>query len=252
MKKILVGNLKMNILSPHEREKYFSDFEAELKKNDVSDISLVLCPPFIHLEAFKKRLGESLMIGAQDVFCEDKGAYTGEISPKMLKNFGAEHVIVGHSERRKYFGENGKLINAKMEAALKSGLKPILCVGETLAEKNANQIMKVLTVQLREAFHDISKMRAGNVIIAYEPIWSVGTDKVPGGNEIMEAKVIIRKILFSIFDRKIAESIPVIYGGSVSSFTAKQVIIDGAMDGALVGRESLIPKEFLKIASLIK
>lgn len=251
MKKILVGNLKMNILSPSERVKYFSDFDSEMKKNDVSNLSLVLCPPALHLEAFKEKFQESCSIGAQNAFWEEKGSYTGEISPKMLKNFGAEYVILGHSERRKFLGENGRIINAKIVACLKANLKPILCVGETKQEKDANQIVRVLTQQIREALHEVSKLRAGSIIIAYEPIWSVGTDKVPSSNEIMEAKVIIRKIIFSMFDRTVAESIPVIYGGSVNSFTAKQVCVDSAMDGALVGRESLIPKEFLKIASVI-
>jgi len=251
MKKILIGNLKMNILSAAERGRYFSDFDLEMKKIDVSNLSLVLCPSSLHLEAFKNNFGETCSIGSQNVFWEDKGSYTGEISPKMLKNFGVEYVIVGHSERRKFLGENGRIVNAKIAASLKANLKPVLCVGETRQEKDANQIVRVLTQQIREALHDVSGLRAKNIIIAYEPIWSVGTDKVPSSNEIMEAKVIIRKIIFSIFDRTVAESIPVIYGGSVNSFTAKQVCVDSAMDGALVGRESLVPKEFLKIASVI-
>ncbi|NTU66417.1 MAG: triose-phosphate isomerase [Candidatus Moranbacteria bacterium] len=251
MGKLLIGNLKMNILSSYERDRYFSDFNLEMKKYDFPGSSLVLCPPSLHIEAFRNNFGETLSVGAQNVFWEDKGSYTGEISPKMLKNFGVEYVIVGHSERRKFLGENGRIINAKVTASLKANLKPVLCIGETRQEKDANQIVKVLTLQIREALHGVSKLRAGSIIIAYEPIWSVGTDKIPSSNEIMEAKVIIRKIIFSMFDRNIAESIPVIYGGSVSSFTAKQVCVDSAMDGALVGRESLIPKEFLKIAGVI-
>lgn len=249
--KLLIGNLKANLLAPAERSRYVSGLKAEISKAGIGGSSLVICPPILHLEAFVSGLEGAASVGIQDGFWEEKGSYTGEVSMRMARNFGAEYAIVGHSERRRLFGENGRIINAKVLAAAKSGLKAIVCVGETKQEKEGNQILRVLTAQLREALDGVLKSRMSGLVIAYEPVWAVGTDKVPSANEIMEAKVIIRKILFSLFDRATAEKVPVLYGGSVTSFNAKQVCLDSAMDGALVGRESLIPKEFVRIAEIL-
>ena len=251
MKKIIIGNLKMNILSPAEREEYFSIFKKEQASVKLKNTDIILCPPAIHLEAFKKWNNKKISLGAQNIFSEVKGSYTGEISPVMVKNIGADFAIIGHSERRRYFSENNEEINFKVLAALKNGLTPIICVGETKTEKNDQLTLQVITEQVKEALFKVGRVKAENIIIAYEPVWAVGTDETPTSNEVMEAKVLIRKILVEIWDKKYAEKVAILYGGSVNTKTAKETCVDSGMDGALVGRESLTPYEFLKIAEII-
>ncbi len=251
MDKLVVGNLKMNILSPLERDRYLDLVKKELLGKKLTKTEIVLCPPCIHIESFKESFGEKIKIGSQNIFWEMEGSFTGEISPAMVKNYGGEYVIIGHSERRKYFCENNEEINLKIGAALKANLRPIVCVGETKVEKDANRTMEVLSCQVKEALFEVSRTKIGQIAIAYEPIWAVGTDVIPTSNEIMEAKLLIRKILIETFDKKYAESVKIIYGGSVNSKTAREVCIDPEMDGVLIGRESLIPFEFIKIAQII-
>lgn len=251
MPKFAVGNLKMNLLSSQERENYFEQFKKEIKGRKISDCEIVLCPPFVHLESFKKISNKRIRLGAQNMFWENSGSYTGEISGAMIRNFGCDYSIIGHSERRRYFCENNEEISLKINAALRFGLKPILCVGETKIEKATNQMMGVITGQIRKALQRISRIKLENLIIAYEPVWAVGTDITPTTHEIMEAKVLIRKVLVENFGKKYAEKVPILYGGSVNSKTVKGLCNDSGMDGVLVGRESLIPHEFLKIVEII-
>lgn len=241
----------MNLLNLEDREKYFEMFKKEIGGKNLKDAEFVLCPPFVHIESFRKILSKKVKLGAQNMFWEEKGSFTGEISPLMLKNFGCEYVIIGHSERRKYFCENNEEINLKVSSALKAGLRPIICIGETKIEKATHQMLGVVTAQLKKALQRVSRAKAENIVIAYEPVWAVGTDATPTSHEIMEAKVLIRKILVEIFGKKYAEMVPILYGGSVSSRTAREVCVSPGMDGALVGRESLMPHEFLKIAEII-
>lgn len=251
MKKLVVGNLKMNLLNVQERDRYLKWMDKELAGKIFKNSEIVLCPPFAHLEAFKNRKNRKTKIGAQNMFSREKGSYTGEISPAMLKSFGCEYVILGHSERRRYFAESGIEINSKMIAALKFGLRPILCVGETKVEKDNHHAMKIITRQLEEALIAISRAKAERIIIAYEPVWAVGSDLMPAANEIMEARLLIRKFLVGTFGKKYAERVRILYGGSVNARTAKQVCVEPGMDGALIGRESLLPHEFVKIAEII-
>jgi len=251
MKKIVIGNLKMNILSQIEREKYFKAFKAEQAKIKLKDVDIVLCPPIIHLEAFKKWNNKEVSLGAQNNSTETKGSYTGEISPVMIKNIGADFSIIGHSERRKYFNESNEEINFKVIAALKNGLKPIICVGETQEQKDNQETLQVITSQVEKALFDVGRTRAENIIIAYEPVWAIGTGVVPNVNEVMEAKVLIRRILVEIFGKKYAEKVAIVYGGSVNIKNTKEVCIESEMDGALIGGASLAPYEFLKIAEII-
>ncbi len=251
MRKLVVGNLKMNLLSSEDRDKYFELFKKEFKGKKLKDTEIVLCPPFIHIEAFKKISNDKIKLGAQDMFWEGLGSYTGEISGSMLKNFGCDYVIVGHSERRRYFCENDEEVNLKVNACIKAGLKPILCVGETKIEKATQQMLNVITKQIKKAFRGISRGKIENTIVTYEPVWAVGTDETPTVHEIMEAKVLIRKILVEMFGKKYAEQVLILYGGSVNSRTVKKLCNDPGMDGVLVGRESLVPHEFLKIAEII-
>jgi triosephosphate isomerase len=251
MKRLIVGNLKMNLLSPQERDRYLAWMDKELKNKKFNNLEIVLCPPHVHLEAFKNWKNKKIFLGAQNMFPEEKGSYTGEISPIMLKNLGCEYVIVGHSERKRYFSESDREINLKLISALKNGLKPILCVGESRVEKENYETLRIITSQVREALIDVKRARAEQISIVYEPIWSVGSDAVPTTNEIMEARLLIRKVLVEMFGKKYAEMVRILYGGSVSQVFVKQTCIDSGMDGALIGRESLVPHGFIKTAETI-
>ena len=251
MHKLIIGNLKMNLTSPAEREKYLGSFKKALARKKFLQTQIVLCPPAVHLESFQRVLPGDVELGAQNCFWEEKGSYTGEISPLMLKNFGCEYVIIGHSERRKYFGETDQLVNLKAKIALKNNLMPIICVGETLEERKAGLTLSIITNQVKEIFAGLAQTKLEKIIVAYEPIWSVGSDAIPTANEIMEARVLIRKILMGSFAKKNVEKVRIIYGGSVSAETVKKTCLDSGMDGALVGRESLLPVEFLKIVKNI-
>ena len=251
MDKLIVGNLKMNLLSLVERERYLSAFKKELGAKKFKKTEIVLCPPHVHIENFRKVLGKKVKIGAQNMFWKREGSFTGEISPAMIKNLGCEYVILGHSERRKYFCETNEEINLKVHEALKIGLRPVICVGESQMDKSTHQTMNVITKQVRETLKEVNRTKVENIIIAYEPVWAVGTDIVPTANEIMEAKLLIRKILVGMFDKKYASLVKIVYGGSVNSKTAQEVCVEPGMDGVLVGRESLTPYEFVKIAEII-
>lgn len=239
----------MNLLSPQERERYLVSLAKELQGKKIKNSEIILCPPFVHLEAFGKIKNKSIKLGAQNVFSEDGGSYTGEISPTMLKNFGCEYVILGHSERRRYFSENNEDINLKIVAAIKNGLRPVLCLGETKAEKENEMTLQIIEKQIQECLVGVSRTKLEQIIFVYEPVWAVGSDLIPTANEIMEAKVLIRKILVEMFGQKYIKNIQILYGGSVNCKNSKEVCVDPGLDGVLVGRESLIPHEFMKIVN---
>ena len=241
----------MNLLSPQERERYLTCLAKELQGKKIKNSEIILCPPFVHLEAFGKIKNKNIKLGAQNVFSEDKGSYTGEISPTMLKNFGCEYVILGHSERRRYFSENNEDINLKIVAAIKNGLRPVLCLGETKAEKESDLTLQIIGKQVQECLVGISRTKLEQIIFVYEPIWAVGSDLIPSANEIMEAKVLIRKILVEMFGQKYIKNIQILYGGSVNCKNSKEVCIAPELDGVLVGRESLVPHEFIKIVEIL-
>lgn len=250
--KLLMGNLKMNLVSPLERERYLSGLKKELKNKKFGGVTVVLCPPFVHLETFRKSAGKKVVLGAQDMFPEIQGPYTGEISPLMLKNLGCEYVIVGHSERRRYFSESDYEVNLKVLSALRNGLKPVICAGETKEERSAHGTLQVITRQVKGALENVPRVKARDFIIAYEPIWAVGTDVIPSSDEVLGAKLLIKKILVGLFGNQYAQETPIIYGGSTNAKTLPQVCIDPGMNGALVGRESLTPREFIRMAELLQ
>lgn len=253
MAKIIAGNLKMNLLKIKEREIYFKLFRRELAgAKELRDTEIVICPPSVHLESFVNNLGSKLVtIGSQNVFWEEAGSYTGEISSIMVKNLGGGATIIGHSERRRYFLETEAIINAKINAAVAAGLRVIFCIGETREERDDGRMKAVLVRQIKEGLAGIVPKLLENIVIAYEPVWAVGTDVVPTSNEIMEARILIRIILAEKFGRKKAETVSVLYGGSVKAKWAAEVCVEPGMDGVLVGRESLLPGEFFKIAKII-
>lgn len=250
-KKLVVGNLKMNPVSLVEFERYLDMLEKELKNKDFEKTEIVVCPPIIFLQKLLDRKIENIKAGAQDVFWEYQGAFTGQISAGMVKSAGASFVIVGHSERRKYFGENEEIINLKLKAILKNGLNAVLCIGESGEERKKGQTSQVLKKQLKGSLDGISPGKLEYISIVYEPIWAVGTDNLPISDEILEAKIIIKKNIAEMFSPKSAEKVRLLYGGSVKSNCTNETCLDPAMDGALVGRESLIPYEFVKIAKII-
>jgi triosephosphate isomerase len=247
--KFVIGNLKMNILSPIEREQYFKSFKNEISEKKFDNCLVVLCPPVIHLEAFKKLKSKVVATGAQNIFWERSGSFTGEISPSMVKNFFGDYAIVGHSERRRYAGETNEQIGLKIVAALKNGLKPILCVGED----KGGRINDVI-VQLKKNLEKVNWTKLENIIICYEPVWAISAnnpDHLPTANEIMSARLMIKKFLVENYGKKPAEKVKIIYGGSVTAANVKEVCLDPGMDGVLVGKESLTPYELIKIAEII-
>ncbi|HBI33548.1 MAG TPA: triose-phosphate isomerase [Candidatus Moranbacteria bacterium] len=252
MGKLIVGNLKMNLLTVAERDRYLESFKKEIQGKNLTDCEIVLCPPAIHLESFAGKIEKNnFSVGAQNIFWEDRGSFTGEISAPMVKNIGVEYVIVGHSERRKNFNETNEIVKAKINSTLNANLTPICCVGETLQDRQTGKTTDIIISQIHEGLADVPVSRIASVVIAYEPVWAVGSDIVPTSDEIMEVRILIKKIFADTFGQAVAEKIKILYGGSVKAATTKQLCIDPGMDGVLVGRESLIPMELIKIAEII-
>lgn len=258
MKKLAIANLKMNLLSPRERDLYLKTLAGKLAGKKLTATEIVLCPPVVHLEAleaWKKSLKglklTAVKSGAQNVFPETKGAYTGEISPEMLRNFGCEFVILGHSERRRYFSENNQEINLKVLAALKAGLTPVLCVGENKNE----EMSRVVVGQLRECLAGVSRNKIEKMVLCYEPVWAISAnnpDHLPTTNEIMSARLLVKKFVVDNFGAKTAERVPIIYGGSVAADNVAETCVDSGMDGGLIGKDSLTPHNLVKIAEALE
>lgn len=245
-RKVIAGNWKMN-KNIQETETYINELK-ELVKDTQNEV--IICVPFIDLcKAVKTAKGTNIKIGAQNVHFEEKGAYTGEVSPKMLADTGVEYVIIGHSERREYFNETDETINKKLKAALAYGLKPILCVGETLEQREQGITKMWITGQVRYDMEGLSKDEAQNIIIAYEPIWAIGTGKTASKEDANEALKWIREEIEKLYDKELADEIIIQYGGSVKSSNAGELFAMSDIDGGLVGGASLEPTEFAKIVN---
>ena len=245
-RKVIAGNWKMNML-PNEAINFIQELTPLVKdtKNDV-----ILCVPYIDL--FYSLLhvqGTNIKIGAQNMHWEEKGAYTGEVSASMLKSIGVEYVIIGHSERRQYFNETDETVNKKIKSALAHGLKPIVCVGETLEQREARETEKIVTNQIAKAFEGISSENLENIIVAYEPIWAIGTGKTATKEDANNTIMQIRKKLAEIYGQNEAEGVIIQYGGSVKSSNAKELFEMSDIDGGLVGGASLKADEFSKIVN---
>lgn len=247
----VVGNLKMNMLSREEAGQYLTVLKREVQGKHYEHVTSIICPAFVHLAVFDA-LPPEIRKGAQDVFWEKSGAYTGEISPAMLRDERVEFVLVGHSERRLYGGETDESVKNKTLSALKHYLIPIVCIGETGEERQADETDMVLLRQIRSVFSELSKSQAEKVILAYEPRWAVGTDVLPTTQEILQIKVMLRKTLTELYDAQTAERVAMLYGGSVKSAFLGAVSWEAGMDGVLVGRESLFPYEIVKMMSLLE
>jgi len=240
---MIAGNWKMNT-TLSEAIELVNKMRQEL--DQIDNVDKVICPPFISLAAVRELIkGSSIKLGAQNIYFEGKGAYTGEISPLMLAEL-CEFVIIGHSERRQYFNETGEITNKKVQAALKVKLKPILCVGERLEENEAGRTEEVVTGQLESSLAGIDYING--LIIAYEPIWAIGTGKAATGEQANEAISLIRHKIAKLYGKRIAQDVRVLYGGSVTPANATEFISQPEIDGALVGGASLKADQFLSIA----
>jgi triosephosphate isomerase len=247
-KKFVAGNFKMNMTSS-EVAPYLEVFRQETDK--VNDIDIVLIPPFTAIAKASEILGgaQKIRLGAQNMSPEAKGAYTGEISATMLRDLFVRYVLVGHSERRRLFGETDELVRRKLVTALASELRPILCVGETLEERQAGHEKAVLEGQLRGALEGLTPDQISEVIVAYEPVWAIGTGLTATPEQAQEAHLFIRDYLGKLAGTSLANKARILYGGSVTPANAKELMSQEDIDGALVGGASLDPRGFAEIVA---
>jgi triosephosphate isomerase len=244
-KKLIAANWKM-YKTPDQTTDFFRDFLPMVSGHDRDEI--VVCPPFIDLPAAAEAAqGSNVAIGGQDVYWEREGAFTGEISTGMLLGVGCTHVIIGHSERRQYFGETDDTVNLKLKVTLEAQLTPIVCVGEVLEEREAGLTEDVLRRQCLRAFHAISGKKAAKLVIAYEPVWAIGTGKTATPELASTAHALIRTEAAKAFGEGLAANLRILYGGSVKPENAKALMAEEEIDGALVGGASLDPKLFAAI-----
>ena len=245
-RKVIAGNWKMNML-PNETIKFIEKFEPLVKD---TNNEVILCVPYTDVfYALNFAQDTNIKIGAQNMHFEESGAYTGEVSAKMLKSIGVEYVIIGHSERRQYFNETDETVNKKIKAAFANELKPIVCVGETLEERENGKTVDIITTQTALALEGLTNEQVKNTIIAYEPIWAIGTGKTATSEDANNSIKEIRKKIEEIYGKDIAECVIIQYGGSVKSVNAKELFTTSDIDGGLVGGASLKPEEFAKIVN---
>ena len=239
----------MNML-PNETIQFIEDL-APLVKD--TDNEVILCVPYTDLfYALLTAQNTNIKIGAQNMHFEESGAYTGEVSGKMLKSINVEYVIIGHSERRQYFNETDESVNKKVKAAFENGLKPIVCVGETLEQREAGKVEEIITNQTKLALEGLTNEQVENTIIAYEPIWAIGTGKTATKEDANDAVKAIRNKIAEIYGQNVADRVIIQYGGSVKSSNAKELFSMSDIDGALVGGASLKSEEFSKIVNYNK
>ncbi|HBF38203.1 MAG TPA: triose-phosphate isomerase [Firmicutes bacterium] len=244
-KPIIAGNWKMNKTIP-EAKQLVSGLVSKLAGK--SEVEIVFCPPFTALSTVKDLLkGTPYGLGAQDLYWKEKGAFTGEVSPLMLKDVGCDYVIIGHSERRQYFGETDVTVNQKVKAALAVGIKPIICVGETLAQREAGETDALIKGQTEKAFEGIEVSAIPTIVIAYEPIWAIGTGKSSSASDANQVIGLIRNTVAKLYGKETAEQMRIQYGGSVKPENIKEYMSQPEIDGALVGGASLEIDSFLKL-----
>lgn len=242
---IIAGNWKM-----YKTDKEAFELASSLKNRlqGVDSVKVVLCPPFTALGSVKNGIeGSNIFLGAQNMHWESEGAYTGEISAPMLLSSGCKFVILGHSERRAYFEENNQIINLKLKAALRHGLIPILCVGERLEDREAGKTEKVVEDHIRGAFEGLGPEEAGKVVIAYEPVWAIGTGKTATPKQANQVHRFIREKMAALYSEEVAQGVNILYGGSVKPENSKDLLKEADIDGALVGGASLKSESFEKI-----
>jgi triosephosphate isomerase (TIM) len=250
MKTLIVGNWKCNPKSKKESLKIFQALDKKLKGRRGNKIEVVICPPFVYLPFLLNKKG-SLKIGAQNCFWEEGGTFTGEISPLQLRDLGCRYLILGHSERRRYFGETDETVNRKIKKALECRMAPILCLGENLQEKEAGLTKRVIENQVKKGVKGIGLKGIKKIAIAYEPVWAIGSENPCPLEEAQSMGLLIRKTIAGLYSKKISENLPVLYGGSLNSENASFYIKEARFNGLLVGGASLKPEEFFKIISRV-
>ncbi|MGM0396600.1 MAG: triose-phosphate isomerase [Bacillota bacterium] len=245
-KPIIAGNWKMN--------KTISEAEQlikEIVKEEINQsVETVLCVPYLAIERAKEMTKETdIKVGAQNMHWEESGAFTGEISPTMLKELNVDYVIIGHSERRQYYNETDETVNKKVHSALGHGINPIICVGETLEQREENIHMSIVAKQVKSAFEGINKEDAIKTVVAYEPIWAIGTGKTASSEQADEMCALVRSTLKELYEEETSEAIRVQYGGSVKPDNVSELMSMDNIDGALVGGASLKSSDFLKLVN---
>ena len=245
-KKIIAANWKMN-MTQSESEAFITTFLREI--GDLDEVEIVILPPFTAISKVSELLTQSqnVKVGAQNMHWERSGAFTGEISPAMLRELFVRYVVLGHSERRAMFGETDEIVNRKVRAAHEELLRPILCIGETLAQREKGEVEKVLSTQLRGSLAQVEARELQETVIAYEPVWAIGTGKTATSNQAQEAHAFIRQTLREMSDEITADRVRIQYGGSVKPDNARDLLSQTDIDGALVGGASLDPRSFAQI-----
>ena len=244
-KKIVAGNWKMNTTPAEGVE--LAKGVAEGKKEVCECVNFIVCPPFTHLsEVVKVTRGTGIAVGAQDCATEAKGAYTGEVAASMIASLGVEYVILGHSERRQYYGETSETLNKKMAQAYANNLTPIYCVGESLEERKAGKHFDVCKAQIEEVVFNLTEEQFANLVIAYEPVWAIGTGETATAEQAQEIHAYIREVLASKFGAAAAEC-PILYGGSCKPSNAAEIFAKEDVDGGLIGGAALVAGDFLAI-----
>ncbi|WP_077601985.1 triose-phosphate isomerase [Oceanobacillus sojae] len=243
-KVVIAGNWKMN-----KTLQEASDFmDAVIPKAPGGNTEAIVCAPFVYLPALvEKAKGSNVKVAAQNMHFEESGAYTGEVSPVMLTDIGVTHVVIGHSERREYFAETDETVNQKTKAAFAHDLTPIVCVGETLEQREANETMDVVGNQVKKALAGLSDEQVTQTIIAYEPIWAIGTGKTASSEDANEVCAKTRKVIAEITSQDIADQVVIQYGGSVKPANIDELLAQSDIDGALVGGASLEPESFVQL-----
>ena len=245
---VIAGNWKMNML-PNEAISFINGLAP---KTEGSNCEVILCVPYTDLfYSLLSAQGTNIKIGAQNMHWEESGAYTGEIAPQMLKCINVEYVIIGHSERRQYFNETDETVNKKVKSAIAHGLKPILCVGETLNQRENNLTNEIISQQIEIALKNITAEELNNIIIAYEPIWAIGTGKVATKEDANNTIKKIREKIVELYNNEVAQNTTILYGGSVKPDNAKEIFEASEIDGALVGGASLNLSQFGEIIKAI-
>lgn len=243
-KPVMAGNWKMNKTRDEALQFIYAVSD---KLPSIEKVDSIVCAPAIILRDLVKRQGDNLRIGAQNMHFAESGAYTGEVSPVMLTSTGVEYVIIGHSERRAMFNETDETVNLKVKSALTHELKPIICCGESLEERENGTTHQVLDVQIAKAFEEIAEESLNSIIVAYEPIWAIGTGKVASPEMADEACGYIRSLIEKLYSTKAAEEIRILYGGSVSTKTVNELMAQPNIDGGLVGGASLKADSFIEL-----
>lgn len=250
-KPFIAGNWKMN--TTRAEAVALAKAVAEKVDSSFAGVEVAVCPPFVYLEAVAAALaGSSVGLGAQNAYHEKSGAYTGEISVGMLRDIGCQYVILGHSERRQLLGETDEFIFIKVKAALEGGLTPIVCVGEVLEDREAGRTQEVVRKQFEGSLSGLSADEIARVVIAYEPVWAIGTGKVATPAQAEEVHLDLRKLLTERYNAQVAEQVRIQYGGSVKPGNAAELLSQPNIDGALVGGASLVADDFVAIAAAVR